>query len=277
MSVPLMNEDRRLATMSRLLETRELTIQFGGLTAVNKVDFRIDPSEVVGLIGPNGSGKTTFFNLLTGIYRPTSGEIEYLGEKLVGLPAFKIAKRGIARTFQNNRLFLNLSVLDNVLIGMHPHQDSNWFDAIFRRRYVEREFGEGVMKGLALLEGFSRDLAENCYRRAADLPQADRRKVEICRALASNPKLLLLDEPSAGMSPEETEELMEDIRRIRERTKEIGIIIIEHDMMVIREVAERVVVLNYGRKIAEGSFRKISQNEEVLEAYLGREETHAAA
>jgi len=266
-----------LATMSRLLETRELTIQFGGLTAVNKVDFRIDPSEVVGLIGPNGSGKTTFFNLLTGIYRPTSGEIEYLGEKLVGLPAFKIAKRGIARTFQNNRLFLNLSVLDNVLIGMHPHQDSNWFDAIFRRRYVEREFGEGVMKGLALLEGFSRDLAENCYRRAADLPQADRRKVEICRALASNPKLLLLDEPSAGMSPEETEELMEDIRRIRERTKEIGIIIIEHDMMVIREVAERVVVLNYGRKIAEGSFRKISQNEEVLEAYLGREETHAAA
>ncbi len=277
MSVPVMNEDPRLATMSGLLETRELTIRFGGLAAVNKVDFRIDPTEVVGLIGPNGSGKTTFFNLLTGIYRPTSGEIEYLGEKLVGLPAFKIAKRGIARTFQNNRLFLNLSVLDNVLIGMHPHQDSNWFDAIFRRRTVEREFGEGVVKGLALLEGFSRELAENCYRRAADLPQADRRKVEICRALASNPKLLLLDEPSAGMSPEETEELMEDIRRIRERTKEIGIIIIEHDMMVIREVAERVVVLNYGRKIAEGSFQKISENEEVLEAYLGKEETHAAA
>jgi ABC-type branched-subunit amino acid transport system ATPase component len=263
--------------MLRLLETRELTIQFGGLAAVNKVDFHIDAGGVVGLIGPNGSGKTTFFNLLTGIYRPTSGRIHYQGEYMVGLPAFKIAKRGIARTFQNNRLFLNLSVLDNILIGMHPHQDSNWFDAIFRRGYIEREFREGVEKGLALMEGFSPDLAQNCYRRAADLPQADRRKVEICRALASDPKLLLLDEPSAGMSPEETEELMKDIRKVRDRLKEIGIIIIEHDMMVIREVAERVVVLNYGRKIAEGSFQEISRNEEVMEAYLGRDETHAAA
>jgi branched-chain amino acid transport system ATP-binding protein len=263
--------------MSRLLETRDLTIQFGGLAAVNKVDFHIDPGEVVGLIGPNGSGKTTFFNLLTGIYKPTSGHIHYLGEKLVGLPAFKIAKRGIARTFQNNRLFLNLSVLDNVLIGMHPQQDSNWFDAIFRRGYIEKEFREGAEKSLALLEEFSPDLAENCYKRATDLPQADRRKVEICRALASDPRLLLLDEPSAGMSPEETEELMRDIRKVRDRTQEIGIIIIEHDMMVIREVAARVVVLNYGRKIAEGSFQEISRKEEVLEAYLGREETHAAA
>ncbi len=263
--------------MSKLLETKELTIQFGGLTAVNRVDFQIDRSEVVGLIGPNGSGKTTFFNLLTGIYKPTSGQIEYRGEALVGLPAFKIARRGIARTFQNSRLFLNLSILDNVLIGMHQHQDSNWFDAIFRRETIAREFKEGMEKGLTLLEGFSQELAANCYKRAADLPQADRRKVEICRALASGPRLLLLDEPSAGMSPEETEELMEDIRKVRDRMKGIGIIIIEHDMMVIREVAERVVVLNYGRKIAEGSFQKISQNEEVLEAYLGREEIHAAA
>lgn len=263
--------------MNYLLETKALMIQFGGLAAVNKVDFYLDKGEVVGLIGPNGSGKTTFFNLLTGIYKPTAGQIHYQGKNLVGLPAFKIAKRGIARTFQNNRLFLNLSVLDNVLIGMHPHQDSNWFDAIFRRRYVEREFQDGVGKGLELLELFSQELAKGCYRRAADLPQADRRKVEICRALASSPKLLLLDEPSAGMSPEETEELMEDIRRVRERMKEIGIIIIEHDMMVIRKVAERVVVLNYGRKIAEGTFQEISTDEEVLEAYLGREEKDAAA
>ncbi len=263
--------------MVHLLETEKLTIRFGGLAAVNEVDLTVDHGETVGLIGPNGSGKTTFFNLLTGIYRPTEGSIRYAGENLVALPTFKIAKQGIARTFQNNRLFLNLSVLDNVLIGMHPHQDSNWFDAIFRRRYVEKEIEKGVEKGLELLSQFSEELASHCYQRAGDLPQADRRKVEICRALASNPKLLLLDEPSAGMSPAETEELMEDIRRVRQKVRGIGIIIIEHDMAVIREVADRVVVLNYGRKIAEGTFQEISSNELVLEAYLGREEKNAQA
>ncbi len=263
--------------MARLLETKALTIRFGGLAAVNSVDFWVDGGEAVGLIGPNGSGKTTFFNLLTGIYKPTAGEIRYLGENVVGLPAFKIAQKGIARTFQNNRLFLNLSVLDNVLVGMHCQQNSTWFDAVFRRRAVTREFHVGVEKCLGLLGLFSQELANDCYKRAADLPQADRRKVEICRALASDPKLLLLDEPSAGMSPEETDELMKDIRRVRDRMREIGIILIEHDMMVIREVAQRVMVLNYGRKIAEGTFREISTNEEVLEAYLGREEASAAA
>jgi len=263
--------------MSKLLETEELTIHFGGLAAVNEVHFQMDEDEVVGLIGPNGSGKTTFFNLLTGIYKPTKGRIHYRGEDVVGLPAFKIARKGIARTFQNNRLFLNLSVLDNILIGMHPHQDSNWFDAIFRRQYIDKEIGQGVEKGMKLLSQFSEELVNNCYKRAADLPQADRRKVEICRALASNPKLLLLDEPSAGMSPEETEELMNDIRRGREGTKGIGIIIIEHDMSVIKEVAGRVIVLNYGRKIAEGTFQEVSNKEEVLEAYLGREEKDVAA
>lgn len=263
--------------MARLLETEKLTIHFGGLAAVNEVDFTIDREETVGLIGPNGSGKTTFFNLLTGIYKPTGGEIRYCGKNLVGLPTFKIAKQGVARTFQNNRLFLNLSVLDNVLIGMHPQQDSNWFDAIFRRSYVEREIEQGVEKGLELLSQFSEGLLTNCYQRAGDLPQADRRKVEICRALASNPKLLLLDEPSAGMSPAETEELMEDIRKVRQKVGEIGIIIIEHDMAVIRKVADRVIVLNYGRKIAEGTFHEISDNELVLEAYLGREEKDAQA
>jgi ABC-type branched-subunit amino acid transport system ATPase component len=260
-----------------LLQTEKLTIQFGGLAAVNEVDFYVNAGEVVGMIGPNGSGKTTFFNLLTGIYKPTKGQIRYRGENLVGLAAFKVSQKGISRTFQNNRLFPNLSVLDNVLIGMHAHQDSNWFDAIFRRRYVEREIKKGVEAGLELLGQFSQELTENRYKRAADLSQADRRKVEICRALASHPKLLLLDEPSAGMSPEETEELMKDIRKVRERMEGIGIIIIEHDMMVIREVAERVVVLNYGRKIAEGTFKEISGNEVVLEAYLGREEKDAQA
>jgi branched-chain amino acid transport system ATP-binding protein len=263
--------------MTHLLGTEALTIHFGGLAAVNKVDFFVNEGEVVGLLGPNGSGKTTFFNLLTGIYKPTEGKITYQGENLVGLPAFRIAKKGIARTFQNNRLFLNLSILDNVLIGMHPQQDSTWFDAIFRRRYVERELQTGVEKGLELLNQFDPELAENCYKRAADLPQANRRKLEICRALASDPRLLLLDEPSAGMTPEETEELMEDIRKVRASSAGIGIIIIEHDMMVIKGVTERVVVLNYGRKIAEGTFQEVSMQEEVLEAYLGREETDAQA
>jgi branched-chain amino acid transport system ATP-binding protein len=236
------------------------------------VEFHIGSGEAVGLIGPNGSGKTTFFNLLTGIYRPTQGRIEYDGNNLVGLPAFQIARRGIARTFQNSRLFLGLSILDNVLSGMHAHQDSNWLDAIFRRRYVGRELRQGVEKALELLGWFSRELAEDCYKKAGDLPLGDRRKVEICRALASQPKLLLLDEPSAGMSPEETEALMEDIRRLRDQKREMAIILIEHDMMVIRGVAGRVVVLNYGRKIAEGTFAEISRDEGVLEAYLGREE-----
>lgn len=263
--------------MACLIETKQLTIRFGGLAAVNEMDFEMGEGEVVGLIGPNGSGKTTFFNLLTGIYRPTSGQIRYRGEEVVGLPTFKIAKRGIARTFQNNRLFLNLSVLDNVMIGMHSHQDSNWFDAVFRRRYIQREFEEGLEKGVELLNEFSEELAKDCYRRAGDLLQADRRKVEICRALASDPKLLLLDEPSAGMSPQETEELMEDIRRVRTQIEGIGIVIIEHDMTVIKEVAERVVVLNYGRKIAEGTYQQIANDEKVLEAYLGREEKDAQA
>src|SRR3990172_316631 len=224
--------------MSPLLETEELIIHFGGLAAVNEVDFHIDEGEVVGLIGPNGSGKTTFFNLLTGIYRPTGGQIRYQGGNLVGQPPFKIAKKGIARTFQTNRLFLNLSVLDNVLIGMHPHQNSSWFDAIFRRPIVEKEIEKGVEKGLELLRQFSEELTENCYKRTADLPQADRRKVEICRALASHPKLLLLDEPSAGMAPGETEELMLDIEKVRRTRPEIAMVLIEHDMTVVKRSEE---------------------------------------
>lgn len=257
--------------MGHLLKTNELTIHFGGLAAVNTVDFHINEGEVVGLIGPNGSGKTTFFNLLTGIYRPTRGQIMYYGENLVGLPPFKITRKGIARTFQNNRLFLNLSVLDNILIGMHPHQSSSWFDAIFRRHHTEVEIKKGVEKSLNLLAEFSNEMVENCYKRAADLPQADRRKVEICRALASEPRLLLLDEPSAGMAPEETEELMVDIEKVRRTRPEIALVVIEHDMTVIKGVAGRVVVFNYGSKIAEGTYAQISLKDEVLEAYLGRE------
>ncbi len=190
--------------MPPLLETNDLTIQFGGLTAVSAVDFRVAQGEVIGLIGPNGSGKTTFFNLITGIYRPTSGDILFQRESIVGIPAFRIARRGIARTFQNSRLFSNLSVLDNVIIGMHHKQNSQWYDAIFRNRFAKKELKEAAQTAMDLLGYFSEDLVEDCYKKAEDLPQAHRRRLEICRAIASDPILLLLDEPSAGMDPEET-------------------------------------------------------------------------
>jgi len=255
-----------------LLQTEQITIYFGGLAAVKELDFQIREGEIVGLIGPNGSGKSTFFNLITGIYRPTKGQCFFRGESLVGLPPYKIANKGIARTFQNSRLFLNLSVIDHVLIGMTRNQKLTWLDAIFRNRYSKKELRKALDNGLKLLRQFSKTLSENIYKRAADLSQADRRKLEICRALASSPSLLLLDEPSAGMTPEETKELMTDIQMLRKIFDGIGIIIIEHDMMVIKGIADRVVALNYGRKIAEGTFEEVSTNQELLEAYLGRKD-----
>lgn len=260
-----------------LLKTNNLTIQFGGLTAVSDVDFHIAPGEVVGLIGPNGSGKTTFFNLITGIYRPTSGEILFKEESIIGLQPFQIARKGIARTFQNSRLFSNLSVLDNVIIGMHPKQKSQWYDAIFRTRFSRKELDAAVHNAMELLGYFSQALVDDRYKKAADLPQAHRRRLEICRALAAYPVLLLLDEPSAGMDPEETSALMKDIRKIQKRMSNIGIIVIEHDMTVIENIADRVVVFNYGRRIAEGSFAQIAENPEVLEAYLGESNSNAQA
>jgi branched-chain amino acid transport system ATP-binding protein len=244
--------------MTPLLETQDLTIQFGGLTAVSEVAFHVTQGEVIGLIGPNGSGKTTFFNLITGIYRPTSGDILFQGKSTLGLQPFEIVRRGIARTFQNNRLFSNLSTLDNVIIGMHHKQRSQWYDAIFRNRFSKRELNDAALKALDLLGYFSQELADDPYKKAGELPQAHRR-------------------PSAGMDPEETSSLMGDIRKIQTRRSDIGIIIIEHDMTVIENIADRVVVFNYGQKIAEGSFGEIARNPEVLEAYLGETEKHAKA
>jgi len=263
--------------MSGLLETTDLTIKFGGLTAVDQVTFRVDQCEIVGLIGPNGAGKTTFFNLITGIYRPTSGRILFQGKNTVGLPTFEIARKGIIRTFQNLRLFANLSVLDNVMLGMHNKQRSQWYHAIFWNSFAKKEMKEAAEKAGELLSYFSKELVEDRYKKAAELPLAHRRRLEICRALASDPVLLLLDEPSAGMDTEETFALMEDIGKIQERKKEIGIVIIEHDMTVIENIAKRVVVLNYGKEIAQGSFAEISQTPEVLEAYLGKRDADAEA
>ncbi len=252
-----------------LLQAKRLRIQFGGLIAVKDVDFQIGPREICGLIGPNGSGKTTFFNLVTGVCHPSEGEIQLQGRDITRSSPFEIACQGIARTFQNSRLCLDLSVLDNVLIGMLRNQKANWLDAVLRSGFVRAEMSRCIVSALELLSYFSKSLPDERFKRVRDLPQADRRKVEICRALASDPRLLLLDEPSAGMTPEETVELMDDIRRVREKRKEISIVIIEHDMMVIRGVTERVVVFNHGEKIAEGPFAAISADTRVREAYLG--------
>jgi ABC-type branched-subunit amino acid transport system ATPase component len=260
-----------MAEDKRILFTQDLTINFGGLRAVDKVDFYLERGEIVGLIGPNGSGKTTFFNLITGIYKPDDGRILFQGEDIAGEKPHEITKRGISRTFQNGRLFADISVLDNVIIGMHARQRTTLFDTLFRYRNVKAELRESAKKGTELIAFFSDELKENCFRRVVDLPYADRKRVEICRALASDPNILLLDEPAGGMSSEETEELLADIRKIKEKNREISIIIIEHDMAVIERIADRVYVFNYGKKIAEGPYSFVSRNQAVLEAYLGEE------
>jgi len=254
-----------------ILQARNITISFGGLRALDRVDFDVRPRETVGLIGPNGSGKTTFFNVISGIYKPDEGEVWFEGENVVRRKPHEITKRGMARTFQNSRLFWQLSILDNVIIGMHTKQKGTLFHVIFRYDQTKQELRRCAEKAREILSYFSQELCDKCSGLVVDLPQGDRRRVEICRALASNPELLLLDEPSAGMSPEETDKLMEDIGKVKEKYKDISLIIIEHDMVVIEEIAQKVIVFNYGKKIAEGTFSEISKNEEVLEAYLGEE------
>jgi len=252
-----------------LFATRGLTVRFGGLTAVDEVDARVDEGETVGLIGPNGSGKTTFFNAVTGLV-PAAGDVLFRGESLRGLEPHAICRRGITRTFQASRLCLRLSVFDNVLIGIHTQGLSGMWDALFRRRRLIFELRRALGQAAHLLGLFNAELVDRGFDPVGELPQIDRRRVEICRALAARPRLLLLDEPSAGMSPEETGELMKDLQIVREEMPGLSIIIIEHDMYVIESVSQRVVAFNYGRKIAEGTFAEVARSEEVREAYLGR-------
>ena len=261
--------------MSALLETRGLTVSFGGLVALDAVDVAVDGGETLGVIGPNGSGKTTFFNALTGLYAAAAGDIRFEGRNLVGLDAHVISRLGMARTFQASRLCLGLSVFDNVLIGMHARRRSGLVDFVVRRARFLAEIRDAIERAAHLLALFNRELPARGFEPVGQLPQIDRRRVEICRALASQPRLLLLDEPSAGMSPEETAELMKDLQIVREEMPGLSVIIIEHDMFVIEGVSRRVVAFNYGRKIAEGSFAAVAANAEVREAYLGRETARA--
>ncbi len=253
-----------------LLYTKDLSISFGGLLAVDKVNLEICKGEVLGLIGPNGSGKTTIFNMLTGLYIPTGGDIFFDGESLLGRQPFEIARKGVARTFQISRLCLELSLVDNVFIGMHSRQKHFVTDSVFRRNLLTQEVNECREKAIFLLSVFNKDLINKLGVKAGNLPQIDRRRVEICRAMAMEPRLLLLDEPSAGMTPTEITELMDDIKKVQQAWKGISIIIVEHVMTVIRTITNRVVVLNFGKKIAEGSFEEVSHNQEVREAYLGK-------
>ncbi len=249
-----------------MLDVNDLSIEFGGIKAVSDFNMHIDNKEVVGLIGPNGAGKTTVFNMLTGVYSPTSGTICYLGDNIQGLKPYNITKKKIARTFQNIRLFSNLTVLDNVKISFNHRINYSLLDSILRTpkfRKKEKEINE---KSLELLKIFG--LESKCYDLAKNLPYGEQRKLEITRALATGPSLLLLDEPAAGMNPQETIELMKLINFVKSKFS-ISVLLIEHDMKLVMGICEKIIVLDYGKKIAEGTPEEIKNNKKVIEAYLG--------
>ncbi len=248
------------------LKTDHLCIQFGGLRAVDDVNIEIKKGELYGLIGPNGAGKTTFFNLLTGVYKPTSGKIYLHGKDITGKAPADVNRMGIARTFQNIRLFNSLTVLENVMVGLANQIPCNMVQSVLRLPRHKKSEKKFEARALELLELFQ--LAEFKDYLAANLPYGKQRKLEIARAMATNPTLLLLDEPAAGMNPHETEELMQDIAFIRKKF-DITILLIEHDMSLVSGICENVTVLNFGTELASGETAKVLSNPAVVKAYLG--------
>ena len=250
-----------------VLDVRNLGIDFGGLTAVDEFNMTIGPTEISGLIGPNGAGKTTIFNLLTSVYQPTRGSILVKGIDTKGMDTAKVNKLGVARTFQNIRLFGDMTALDNVKVGMHNEIKCSFFESIFRLPGYFKAEKKANQKAMEILEFMG--LADIADQKAGSLPYGVQRRLEIARALASNPAIILLDEPAAGMNPSETTELMHQIRRIRDHFQ-IAIFLIEHDMSLVMNVCEGIVVVNYGKIIAKGTPDEIKNNPAVIEAYLGR-------
>ena len=252
-----------------LLTCSGLTVRFGGLVALDSLTLDVKQGEILGLIGPNGSGKTTFFNVITGIYRAAAGRAQLLQDELTAMTPQRIYGAGVTRTFQRSRLALPLSVFDNVMIGNHRLLHHGLYFNLFRRKALRAELEANLLKARALVKTFSARLAERMFDAVATFSMIDRRRIEICRALVSDPRLLLLDEPSAGMTHEETRELMDDLLAVRERLPGLSVVIIEHEMNVIERVSERVAVLNYGKKIAEGTYAQVAADKQVQVAYLG--------
>ena len=255
-----------------VLEVDSLTLRFGGLVALDDVSFTIGEGEILGLIGPNGAGKTTCFNAVTGVYRPTTGDIRFNGESLVGRKRFEITKLGVARTFQNIRLFPTMTALENVLVGADAQHSTGMLSALFRLPRHRREEQEGHDRAMELLRFMG--IAHSADELAANLSYGDQRRLEIARAMATQPKLICLDEPAAGFNPAEKATLMQLIRKVRDQG--YTVLLIEHDMRLVMGVTDRIVVLEFGRKIAEGTPAEIRDNPAVIAAYLGVDEEDAS-